>query len=140
MKPHKFTKSWRTSTKPRKQRLYLARTPLHLKQKLMRTHLAPALRTKYSLRNAQLHKGDKVKIMRGQNNGKEGKVERIDLKRGRVFVAGIEAIKKDGTKLQLALQPSNLMITELNLDDKIRKQKLESSKKNVQKTKAEGKK
>lgn len=64
--------------------------------------------------------------MRGQLRKKEGKVERINLKREHVFITGIEKIKKEGTKLLVAFQPSNLMITELNLEDKKRKQKLEA--------------
>ena len=36
-----------------------------------------------------------------------------------------ELTKRDGTKKLLALHPSNLMITELNLDDKMRQKALE---------------
>ena len=121
-----FAKSWKKSTQPRKQRMYRYNAPLHIKQKFMHVHLSPELRKKYSLRNTQLKKGDKVKIMRGQFRKKEGRVERISLKKEQVFITGIEKIKKEGTKLLVAFQPSNLMLTELNLDDKKRKQKLES--------------
>jgi large subunit ribosomal protein L24 len=123
----KFTASWKSSKKPRKQHLYVANAPLHIKQKLMRTHLSPALRAKYGKRNVQLRKGDKVKVLRGQFNGREGKVDHINLKRSQVFVTGVENIKKDGTKFLATLNPSNLMITELNLDDNLRKQKLTSN-------------
>jgi large subunit ribosomal protein L24 len=92
-------------------------------------HLAKELRHKYGKRNTQLRTGDKVKILRGQFAKKEGKVERIDLKRERVFVTGIELIKKDGTKILSPLEPSNLMIIDLTLDDKKRKHKLEEHKK-----------
>lgn len=121
-----FTPSWKRSIQPRKQRLYRYNAPLHIKQKFMHVHLSPELRKKYSTRNTQLKKGDKVKVMRGQLRKKEGKVERINLKREHVFITGIEKIKKEGTKLLVAFQPSNLMITELNLEDKKRKQKLEA--------------
>ncbi|MBI2151956.1 50S ribosomal protein L24, partial [Candidatus Woesearchaeota archaeon] len=69
----------------------------------------------------------KVKVMRGQFTKKEGKVERIELKRLRVYITGIEIIKKDGNKLLFPLNPAKLMITELDLSDKLRKEKLEQN-------------
>lgn len=125
----KFSSSWKRSTQARKQHLYRYNAPLHIKQKLVHVHLSPELRKKYGLRNIQLKKGDKVKILRGQFAGKDGKVEKISLKREKVLVTGIELIKKDGTKLPFLLQASNLMITDLDLNDKKRKQKLESKNK-----------
>ena len=68
----------------------------------------------------QVRKGDKVKVLRGKFSKKEGKVERVHVKGGKVFVTGIEMIKKDGTKLPVALDPSNVMITCLDLSDKRR--------------------
>jgi large subunit ribosomal protein L24 len=75
-----------------------------------------------------LKKGDRVKVLRGQFAKKEGKVEKINLKQEKVFVTGIEIIKKDGGKLPFALLPAKLMILELDLGDKLRKEKLESKK------------
>lgn len=122
----KFSTSWKASKQPRKQRLYNYNAPLHLKQKKLHVHLSPELRKKYGFRQIQLKKGDKVKVLRGQFTKKEGKVERIILKQEKVFISGIEAIKKDGSKFPLSIPPSKLMILELNLEDKIRKEKLES--------------
>ena len=122
----KFTSTWKKSTQPRKQRKFRYNAPLHLKQKFMHTHLSSELKKKYLTRNIQLKTGDKVKILRGLSKKKEGKVEKINLKKERVFITGIEKIKKEGTKLLVPFHPSNLMITELNLDDKKRKQKLET--------------
>lgn len=114
------------SIQPRKQRKHRHLAPLHLKQKFMHVHLSPELRKKYSFRNIQLKSGDKVKILRGSFRKKENKIESIDLKRERVFITGLEKTKKDGTKLLVPFSPSNLVITEFNLNDKKRKQKLES--------------
>lgn len=72
-----------------------------------------------------MRKGDKVRIMRGKFKKHEGKVERIDLKKAEIFVSGVEVAKKDGTKKPIGLDPSNLMITELNLDDKFRHKLIE---------------
>ena len=121
----KFSIDWKSSTKRSKQRKYRFNAPLHIKQKLVHSHLSKDLRKKYGKRNMGVRKGDKVKIMRGQFKKHEGKVERLDLKKSLVFVSGADSTKKDGTKRLMPTHPSNLMITELNLDDKIRQQLLE---------------
>jgi large subunit ribosomal protein L24 len=120
-----FSTSWKGSTQVRKQRKYRHNAPLHLKQKMNHVHLNAELRKKYGTRNILVKKGDKIKVLRGQFAKREGKVDRVNLKDDKVFVNGIEAIKKDGTKQLLPLSPSNLMITELELSDKKRKLKLE---------------
>lgn len=126
MPRQKFSPAWKKSRQPRKQRKYLHRAPLHLRQKLFHVHLSPELRKKYGFRNVLVRKGDKVRILRGQFSKKEGRIDRLNLKRGLIFVSGIEVIKKDGTKIPFALKPSHLMITELGLEDKLRRSKLES--------------
>ncbi len=120
-----FTKTWKSSKKPRKQRKYRVKSPLHIKGKFLNTNLNKDLRKKYGKRNARIRKGDKVKILRGQFKKKEGKVERVDIKKGVIYVNKVEVEKKDGSKAQKQINPSNVMITELNLDDKKRKEKLE---------------
>jgi large subunit ribosomal protein L24 len=92
----------------------------------MASHLSKELRQKHNKRSITLRKGDKIKILRGNFKGKSGVVERVVSKRDKVYVNGIEVIKKDGTKQLVPLRPSNLLITQLNLDDKKRKLKLEN--------------
>ena len=121
----KFSVEWKSSTKPGKQRKYRFNAPLHIRKKFVSAHLSKDLRQKLKKRNVDLRKGDKVKVMRGQFRKHEGKVESIDLKGPRVFVSGVETTKKDGTKKLLRLHPSNLMITEMNFDDKLRQKILE---------------
>jgi large subunit ribosomal protein L24 len=116
----KFSISWKSSKSPRKQRKYQINAPLHIKSKFLSAHLSKELRQKYSMRSITLRKGDKVKIMRGSFSGKSGKIDRLDLKKTKAYIAGIEVVKKDGTKILRPLHPSKLMITELNLDDKKR--------------------
>ena len=121
----KFSSSWKSSKKQSKQRKYRINAPLHIKQKLVSSHLSKELRKKHNKRNVILRKGDKVKVMQGNFKKYEGKVERVDLGSTRVYVSGVEYAKKDGTKKMLPLNPSNLMITELNMDDKLRRKILE---------------
>jgi large subunit ribosomal protein L24 len=130
---NKFATSWKSSVQPRKQRKYTYNLPLHLKQKQMHVHLSADLRKKYGYRNILVRKGDKVKILKGQFAKKEGKVDTVTLNKGKVYVVGVEIIKKDGTKLPCPLLPSNLMITELDLSDRKRKDKLELKSKGAEK-------
>ncbi|MBU2561296.1 MAG: 50S ribosomal protein L24 [Nanoarchaeota archaeon] len=123
-----FSTSWKSSKRPSKQRKYRHNAPLHLKQKFLSAHLSKELRKKYGRRSLPVVKGDKVKVARGQFKGRENKVERTDHKKLRVYITGIERAKKEGSKSMQPINPSNLIITELNLDDKKRKASLEKSK------------
>lgn len=120
-----FSRAWKKSKKQRKQRKYRLNAPLHIRQKFVHSHLSKDLSKEYNKRNISLRKGDKVKIMCGKFKKYEGKVEKIDLRKTRVFVNGVEITKRDGTKKLLALHPSNLMVTELNSEDKLRQKTLE---------------
>ena len=115
-----FSPNWKKSTQPRKQRKWRANAPLHAKQKLLNVHLAKELRTKYHKRSVTIRNGDTVKVMRGQYKGKTGKIDQVDIKRTKVIITGIEQSKKDGTKSFVPFEPSNILITELNLTDKKR--------------------
>ncbi|MEK6939871.1 MAG: 50S ribosomal protein L24 [Nanoarchaeota archaeon] len=121
MDAKKFSTSWKGSTQRRKQRKYRYNAPLHVRQKLVHVHLSKELRQKQGTRAMQVRKGDKVKVLRGKFRKQEGKVERVILKRERVFVTGIEYTKKNGTKVPVPFQPSNLMIVALDMADKRRK-------------------
>ncbi len=124
----KFVNTWNRSKQPRKQRKYRANAPLHIKRKLLSAHLSKELRKKYNKRSLSLRKGDKVRVLVGDFKGKTGVIESIDLRKEKVLVRGIEVVKKDGTKVMRPINPSNLEIIELNLDDNKRKKILERKK------------
>ena len=115
-----FSSEWIRSKQPRKQRKYSYNAPLHIKGKFMSAHLSKDLMKKYNRRSIRVRKGDKVIVLRGQFKKKKGNVERVDLKKSKVYISGVEMIKKDGTKVFYPIHPSNLVLTELNLDDKKR--------------------
>ncbi len=127
----KFSTSWKASKQPRKQRKYLANAPLHLRKKFVNVNLSKELRKKLGKRNIQLKKGDKIKIMRGEFKGQTGKVLEVSVKKSFVVAEGIQAKKRDGSKANVKLQPSNLQIIELS--ERVKKVKVE------QKTQAEKK-
>ena len=125
----KFSRSWIKSKQPRKQRKYSYNAPLHIKGKLMSAHLSKDLMKKYNRRSIRLRKGDKVIVSRSQFKKKTGIIERVYLKKTKVYISGVEIIKKDGTKVFYPVHPSNLAVTELNLDDKKRMAIVNKSKK-----------
>ncbi|MDD4878589.1 MAG: 50S ribosomal protein L24 [Candidatus Nanoarchaeia archaeon] len=121
----KWSSNWKASKRPRKQRNYAYKAPLHVKQKFVSAHLSKELRKKHGKRSIGIRKGDKVKIMRGQFKGKTGAVSLVNVKQSKVAVEGIDNIRKDGTKTPYMFVPSNLMITEIMIEDKQRKAMLE---------------
>ncbi len=110
------------STKPKKQRIAQKQASLHARKRLLGCHLSKELQKKYEKRTVTIRKGDKVKVMAGQFKTKTGKIEEINTKTSKVFINGVEFQKKDGTKIRVPVHVSNIMITELNLDDKKRQE------------------
>ncbi len=123
-----FSKSWKRSKQPRKQRKYIANAPLHIRHKLLSAHLSKELQKKHNRRNFPVRKGDKVKIITGQFKKKTGAITKVDLKKLKVHIDNAFVTKRDGTKAFYPIRPSNLLITELKLDDKERKKSLEKKK------------
>ena len=110
----------RASSKPRKQRRLLYGAPYHKLSKLMSAHLSPALREKYHRRSFPIRVGDTVKIISGEFKGVEGKVTKVDRENQRVYIENVTLKKADGTTVPRPIHVSNVMITELKLDDKLR--------------------
>ncbi len=115
-----FSKEWNSSVKPNKQRKFRFKAPLHIKGEFLNAHLSKDLKTKHKMRSARLRVGDKVRIMRGQFKKQEGKVEEVNVKNSLIYISKIEHVKRDGTKARHPIQPSNVMIIELNSEDKRR--------------------
>lgn len=121
----KFSNKWVASRQPRKQVKYRANAPMHIRHSLMSANLSKELRKKYGKRSFPIRKNDSVKIMRGEFKRKTGKIDSVDLKKLRVIIAGIFRSKKDGTKVGVYFNPSNLQIQELDLEDRKRREAIE---------------
>ena len=52
-----------------------------------------AIETKYKVK-LKLKKGDEVIVVAGKNNGESGKIESVDKKKNRIYVAGLNLAKK----------------------------------------------
>ena len=114
------------SSKPRKQRKGRANAPLHTRHRMIACHLDRPLRIEYGTRSVSVKKGDTVRILRGSEGirGTEAKVANVDLKKLTLTLEGITIAKADGTQKARPVQPSNCVITKLDLSDPMRKEKL----------------
>jgi large subunit ribosomal protein L24 len=118
------------STKARKQRKARANAPLHLKKRMVAAHLDSALMKEFNVRSLPVKKGDTVKIIRGHKDFRTGeaKVASVDLKACKIIVENITVPKADGTQKPKPIDPSNVLLTKLDLSDPWRKEKLDSLK------------
>lgn len=118
------------SRKPRKQRKARANAPLHRKRRMVSAHLAPALMKEYNVRSLPVRKGDTVRIVRGHADFKasEAKVASVDVKNMKIIIENVTIPKADGTQKPKPVDPSDVVITKLDLSDPWRKRKLESLK------------
>ncbi|MDD1724718.1 MAG: 50S ribosomal protein L24 [Methanospirillum sp.] len=112
------------SSQPRKQRKARYNAPHHMRGSLLHATLSKELQGKYKRRSIRVIKGDTVKVLRGDHSGTEGLVDLVNTKESRIVVDGISVKKADGTEVPRPVDPSNVVITELNLADKRREQKL----------------
>ena len=112
-----FSNKWISSKQPRKQRKYRYNAPLHLRHEMLSAHLDKQLRKDYKRRSVPLKTGDEVKVMRGSYKGKEGKISKVDMKKLKIYMDNIKKKKVSGQEVEVALDPSNVKIIKLNLDD-----------------------
>ncbi len=112
------------SSQPRKQRKARYNAPLHQRGSLLHAPLSTELREKYKRRSARVVKGDTVTVTRGDQKGVRGLVDFVITKKAKIVVDGVSVKKADGTEVPRPIDPSNVVIVELNLEDKRREKKL----------------
>jgi large subunit ribosomal protein L24 len=113
------------SKQPRKQRKMRANLKSHQKRKLLSATLSKELRKKFKRRNIPVRKGDKVRVLTGSFKGTEGEVMKVDVDAAKVYVDKVVSKKRDGTDVLRAVQPSNLMLMDIDIRDKKRQAILE---------------
>jgi large subunit ribosomal protein L24 len=70
-----------------------------------------------------ISRGDTVRVMRGDDKGKEGKVIRVHLKTGRLTIEGINLVKKhrrarrEGEKSEIMEMPAPMAVSNVMLLD-----------------------
>ncbi len=115
-----------TSIKPKVQRK--SASTINAQHQRMKAGLTKDLRSQYGVRSAAIRKGDTVRIAEGDYKGHEGKVSHVSLSILKITVEGVQMSKMDGTKKNVLISPSQVMITKLDLSDKLRKKSLEGKK------------
>lgn len=123
-----FSTSWTGSRQPRKQRKYRYNAPLHVRHKFLSAHLSKDLRAKHGKRSMPVRKGDEVLVMRGSFKKKKAKVSDVNAIKKRITLEGISRQKKDGSKVPIYFEPSNLQIISIEMDDKKRIKAMEKNK------------
>ena len=90
-------------------------------------HLSPELKEKHRRGAARPRVGDAVRIVRGAFKDIEGKITKVDSKTGLVNVEGVTREKLKGGTSPVPIHSSNVIITTLVLEDKLRKKKMEGT-------------
>jgi len=115
-----WSKTWKRSKQPRKQRKYVLNASLHVRRKIMAAMLNEEIRNLIKVRSIPIRVGDYVKILRGKFRGTEGFVIKVDAKRYRIFVENAKYATKTGKEVYYPIHYSKVMIMKLNLNDKKR--------------------
>ena len=98
--------------------------PKHRRDRMVGAGLSKPLRGQYKSRSARVVKGDSVKIMRGGYKGVEGKVEEVLTTSNSLFIEGVQREKIRGGKVRVPIHSSNVILTNLNLDDGLRARRI----------------
>ena len=112
-------------TKPGKNRKMRFNAPHHIRRKFMSAPLSPALKAQYGARSMPVRQDDTVVVTKGDRKMTEGKVIRVDIASGQLFVEGVTRQRLDGSTVQMPIKPENTMITRLHLDDEQRRRAIE---------------
>jgi large subunit ribosomal protein L24 len=96
----------------------------HVRDSSVSAHLNDNLHQQYHTRSIRVIKGDTVRVMRGEYGGIEGKVDSVYTMNGTLAIEGIQREKVRGGNVKVRIHSSNVLITNLNLDDKYRQENL----------------
>jgi large subunit ribosomal protein L24 len=124
-KTQNWSKEWKASDQPSKQRKYRRNAPQHVKDNMISANLSHELRDELETRSLQINLGDRVEVTRGDFSGSSGIVSGINRDRQKVYINGLEVERQDGTLREVPFRPSNLQIQALNLENIERIEKYE---------------
>ena len=99
--------------------------PLSVRSKLLCSHLSKDLKKKYNKRSVRVTEGDTVKVVRGEFRGVSGKITSVSSLKNGIAIEGIKKEKLKGGNLDVYVHTSNVIVTDLNTEDKWRTAKLE---------------
>jgi large subunit ribosomal protein L24 len=111
-------------TKPSTRRKNLFQAPKHRRHKQFSASLSSDLKGQHGVNAFPVKTGDTVRVTRGDRAGFEGKITSVNRNKYRIFVEGVTREKVDGTAIPIPIHPSKVMIINLNMDDKRRRERL----------------
>lgn len=112
-----WSSDWKASKQPRKQRKYRANAPHHHRGKLLNAHLAEDVAETVGANSLPVREGDKAEVMRGDFAGETSSVHHVDREDGKIYLEAVERETVSGSETRIAIDPSNLQLVKLNLDD-----------------------
>ncbi len=103
--------------KPDSERTKRYKSKLHTKKGFLHVHVSKDLRSKMKAKKRSLlvHKGDKVKIMRGSFRGKSGKITDVNYIKSKVTIEGITRKNLRAKEIPVPFEASNLLLLELEM-------------------------
>jgi large subunit ribosomal protein L24 len=96
--------------------------------KMVSAPMADSLREAYKKKTLRVIRGDSVKVVRGEYKGVEGKVDNVDIEHGTLNIEGVQREKIKGGQVKVPIHASNVIIVNLNLEDKYRSNKVQGDK------------
>ena len=87
-----------------------------MRRKLMSAQLSKELAAKWLTRSIPVRHGDTVKVVRGPNKGREGKVTEVYRRRWCIHIEKLFKEKTNGQQAKIPFHPSNVQVTNLRLD------------------------
>ncbi len=113
-------------SKQRKRNIYKAN--IYGKRKLLVAKLDKPLAKTTNKKRMTIRKGDTVKILRGNYKGKSGKVEKVSYTHAKIYIKDIKQTNSRSQENMIPFNASNLIITELVLNDNKRIKNLDKKK------------
>lgn len=107
--------SFKISSKRRTNRKNFYEADSNQRRIFMSSKLEKNLREINKLKTIPLRKGDEVKILRGDNKGKIGKIVQLSRKENFIFINTVTYKKTKGDENYLPIHPSNVEILNLIL-------------------------
>ena len=136
-KTQNWSRNWKNSEQPQKQRKYTRNAPKHIQDQLIKTRLNKDIRNELETKTIPIKRGDRAQVMTGDYKGKEGIVSEIDRDKQKVYLNEITTERVDGTQKMVPIDNSNLQIEALNIEDMQRLEKYEYEEENLQELEVE---
>ncbi|KAF8456891.1 translation protein SH3-like domain-containing protein [Terfezia claveryi] len=104
------------SSHRRKSRKAHFSAPSSVRRVIMSATLSKELRDKHGVRSIPIRKDDEVHIVRGDHEGKDGKVTSVYRLKYVIHIERVTDEKANSQSVPVGIHPSNVVITKLKLD------------------------